>query len=187
MKHLLLICGAAALALLCGCDSLKTDENEDDFDNKGGSSVFDQKQPRYVISFHEIIKYPRASDIERPIDTLDGKKIYININQFVHSSDIMDARLIKLPNNENYYNLRLKFSRSGAIRWHSMAINFRGREVAMLLDGHYLASLIAQPLEDDEDEWVVIRGPFDAVTARGIRRNAARNYNIYTPDPNRLF
>jgi preprotein translocase subunit SecD len=190
MKHLLLIFGAAALAFLCGCDSLKVDENEEDFDNKGdkaNSSIFSKKEPRYVISFHEIIKYPRASDIEKPINTLDGKKVYININQFVHSSDIMDARLIKLPNNENYYNIRLKFSSSGALRWHSMAINFKGREVAMLLDGQYLTSLIAQPLEDDEDEWVVIRGPFDSVTARGIQRNAARNFSIFTPDPNRLF
>ncbi len=186
MKHLLLIFGAAVLAFLCGCDSLKIDESEEAFDNKASSSIFDKK-PKYVISFHEIIKYPRASDIERPIDTLDGKKVYININQFVHSSDIMDARLIKLPNNKDYYNLRLRFSRSGAIRWHSMAINFKGREVAMLLDGNYLTSLIAQPLEDDEDEWVVIRGPFDAVTARGIMHNAARNYGIYNPDPDKLF
>lgn len=187
MKHLMMAFGLVTLALLCGCDNLKVDENEEGFDNKSSSSIFNRSQPKFVLSFHEIIKYPRASDIEKPVDALDGKKIYININQFVHSSDIMDARLIKLPNNENYYNLRLRFSRSGAIRWHSMAINFKGREVAMLLDGHYLTSLIAQPLEDDEDEWVIIRGPFDAVTARGIMRNASKNYEIYNPDPSRLF
>ncbi len=190
MKYLWLMVMTAMLVLISGCEmpnDVKIDEDENARDNKTKDSLFSKKDPRYIISFHEIIKYPRASDIERPIITMDNKKIYININQFVHSSDIMDASLISLPNDENYFNLRLRFSRAGAIKWHSMALNFKGQEMAMLLDGSYLMSLVAQPLEDEDDEWVIVRGPFDRVTARGIAKNAARNYEIFTPDPSRLF
>ncbi len=186
MKYLLMLIGAVLFTCMCGCEKLKI-ENEDEVDNKEKTSFFDAKKPKYVISFHEIIKYPRASDIEKPINTLDGKKVYININQFVHSSDIMDANLIKLPNNDDYFNIRLRFSRSGTIRWHAMAIQFKGREVAMLLDGEYLTSLIPDPMADEDDEWVIVRGPFDAVTAKGIARYASKNYAIYNPDPSRLF
>lgn len=143
--------------------------------------------PKYVISFHEIIKYPRASEIERPITTLDNKKIYININQFVHSSDIADARLVEIPGTTDYFRIRLKMSRAGIARWHGMSINFKGREVAMLLDGVYLLSMEAELFKDDEDEWVLLDGPFDAVTANGIVKNAPINDKIYNPDPSRIF
>lgn len=148
---------------------------------------FFNRTPKYVISFHEIVKYPRASDIEKPIMTLDNKKIYINFNQFVHSSDISDARLVEIPGNPDYFNIRLKMSSYGSARWHAMSINFKGREVAMLLDGIYLMSLEAERFEDDEDEWILLTGPFDAVTAKGIVKNAPLNYEIYNPDPNRIF
>ncbi len=143
--------------------------------------------PKYIISFHEIIKYPRASEIERPIMTLDHKKIYININQFVHSSDIADARLVEIPGTTDYFKIRLKMSRGGVARWHAMSLNFRGREIAMLLDGLYLVSMEAERFKDEDDEWVLLDGTFDTVTANGIVKNAPINYKIYNPDPSRIF
>lgn len=162
---------AATMFLLSGCELMDSMN----------------KPPKYVISFHEIIKYPRASEIERPITTLDNKKIYININQFVHSSDIADARLVEIPGTTDYFRIRLRMSSSGVARWHAMSINFRGREIAMMLDGVFLISMEAERFKDDEDEWVLLNGPFDAVTANGIVKNAPINYKIYNPDPNRIF
>ncbi len=140
----------------------------------GESSI----EPKYVLSVHEIVKYPRGSDFEREVDSFFGKKICVNSNYFLHSKDISEIEAVKRLDNPDFYNLRLTLSPRGVKMWSAFAVLTRvdRKELALLIDGIYYRSFSPAVLLDPEANVVTLEGPFDPATASGLLKHAKTNY-----------
>lgn len=140
----------------------------------GESSI----EPKYVISVHEIVKYPRGSDFERDVDSFFGKKVCVNSNYFLHSKDISEIEAVKRVDNPDFYNLRLTLTSRGVKMWSAFAVLTRvdRKELALLIDGIYYRSFSPAVLLDPEANVVTLEGPFDPATVSGLLKHAKTNY-----------
>ena len=187
MKMLVILAVFAA----AGCESLNLTWDEvlgrkpDPATADGNSSG--KYEPKYAMTFHEVVEYPRAESIEKEIVTFDGKKLYINSNFFVSSREIIRAKMIERKDQKDFYDLTVNLSRRGKMRWMNMVVNFRHSEIAIMLDGSYYKSFTPEVITDEDTEWVIIPGPFDPVTAKGIVKYAEKNYDYYNPDSRKSF
>ncbi|OQA84635.1 MAG: hypothetical protein BWY31_02317 [Lentisphaerae bacterium ADurb.Bin242] len=138
------------------------------------------KTPRYVITIHDIVKYKRADILEMDVDSFFGGTVCINKNARLHSRDIMKVELVPRPNNREFFDLKLTLSPRGQKIWSTFAIsNADSDKLAFLIDGMYYRSFTPVFLTEPEVKDVVLQGPFDPATAKGITINAERNYKIY--------
>ena len=180
-----------AVFAAAGCESL--DLTWDDVlgrksdSSPSGSSSSGKYEPKYAMTFHEVVAYPRAESIEKEIVTFDGRKLYINSNFFVSSREVIRAKMIERKDQKDFYDLSLNLSRRGKMRWMAMVVNFRNSEIAIMLDGSYYRSFTPEVITDEDTEWVLVPGPFDPVTAKGIVKYAEKNYDFYNPDSRKSF
>jgi hypothetical protein len=140
-----------------------------------------QKENRYVLSLHQIVKYPRAKNLEQEITTLDGRTFWINMNQFFHSRHIEDVKLIPRKGEEDFYDIALKLDYNGILKWIQLTMQFKDQKMALMIDGHFYKFYVPDHLADADDEWVMLTGPFDKVTADGIKKFAKNNYVFFNP------
>ncbi|MDD5697095.1 MAG: hypothetical protein PHH77_00610 [Victivallaceae bacterium] len=168
-KRFLLSAAAAAAMLIAGCEIL--DE-----------AMTPKPKNRYVLSFHQIIKYPRAKDLEQKIVTFDGREIWINANQFFSSHNIEQVKLIPRRDKKDFYDLSLKLDYPGILKWIQLSMHFRNQPMALLIDGRFYEFYTPEHLTDENDEWVLLTGPFDKVTAQGIQKYARKNYITFNPN-----
>jgi hypothetical protein len=182
----------AALAF-AGCESLDLTWNdvlgkEKSMDDPSSSSSSTGKyEPKYALTFHQVVEYPRAEEVEKQITTFDGKKIWLNTNFFFSSREIVNAKMIERKDQKDFYDISLNLSRRGKMKWMNMAMNFRHSEIAIMLDGMYYRSFTPEVMTDEDTEWVTVPGPFDPVTAKGIVKYAEKNYDYYNPDARKVF
>ena len=141
----------------------------------GESSI----QPKYVISVHEIVKYPRGIDLEQEVDSFFGKSICVNKNYFLHSKDISNIEVIKRVDNPDFYDLRLTLAPRGVKMWSAFAVLTRvdRKEMALLIDGIHYRTFTPAILLDPEVNVVMLEGPFDPATASGLMKNAKINFS----------
>jgi hypothetical protein len=144
-------------------------------------------EPKYAMTFHQVVEYPRAEEIEKQIVTFDGKKIWVNSNFFFSSREVIRAKMIEHKGQKEFYDIAINLSRRGKMKWMSMVVNFQHSEIAIMLDGMYYKSFTPTVVTDEETEWVTIPGPFDPVTAKGIVKYAEKNYEYYNPDSRKMF
>lgn len=141
----------------------------------------EKRDTRYVLSFHEVIKYPRFKDLERKIVSFDGRVFWINRNQFFHSRHIKKVDLIPSKDRKGYYDLSLTLDYSGTIKWVQLSMHFRYKKLALLVDGHFYKLYVPDQLAHEEDRTVLLTGPFDKVTAGGVKKYARKNYFFFNP------
>ncbi len=139
-------------------------------------------RPRFVVGVFTIVKYPRASSLERDIQTLDGRKIWINTNQDFSSKNIKEVEVVSRPGNPDVCDLRFRIDRHGRLQWQVMAGTHIDEPLALVIDGVYYGSFIAENPASERDEWVVVRAGINPVTAKGVQKFAPRNYTYYNPD-----
>ncbi len=138
--------------------------------------------PRYHVSLHSIILYPRGNAIEEELDNFKGEKITVNGNSFLDSSKIFDAELIPLEDNPGYYDIRLKLNDTGVKQWFQLVLDYRDDPVAIVIDGAYFGRFRPDGGHTEDDQWVVLKGPFNEVIARGVVKYARRNYRHFHPN-----
>ena len=172
-KRSLLSVAAIFSLLIVGCETIKEAMHPKDEKDKA---------PRYVITLHQIVKYPRASDLERQITAFDGRKYWINMNQFFHSRHIEEVKLVPSKEREGYFDVLMKLDPSGIMKWVQLSMHFKREKMAMLIDGHFYELYTPDQLADENDEWVLLRGPFDKVTAGGIKKYANKNFLFFNPN-----
>ncbi len=165
---------AAAVAisvLLCvlGCETT-------DFGKKS-------KEPVGIMTLNEIVKYPRANQLEKEIPTFSGKTIWVNTNAFLHSRNVMDIDMIPSAQKKGFYDLLLKLDYHGKLAWMQLSVNNAYGEVGFLIDGVFYRSITPDKISSEYEDTVLIRGPFDPVTARSLKDNAQVNYKLYNGDP----
>ena len=178
MKKLLPVLMLAMLVVLTGCEAL--DLSWEDIFKEDESSEFSfmkKHEPKYVLTFHQVIKYPRGSLLEKEISTYDGRGLWVNTNYFLSSKNIKNITL-KKRQNSGLYDLVLDLDRRGRMQWDLLSLNFRGQKMALLVDGVYYRKIMPKVISG-EGTSVVLQGPFDTVTATGIQKNAKPNFDHY--------
>ena len=180
MKKLFLCMLSAALVIAAGCDTMKVLENTELFNENNLVQT-----PEYVLSFHEVVKYPKAEMLEREMETLKGESIYININSYLHSRIIKKVDLVPIKGATGAYDLSITLDKRGKMLWGNLSLQFKKQKVAMLVDGIVYRTFVPEPMPMDplapeEPEAVVlIRGPFDANTAGNIVKHSETNYKSF--------
>lgn len=160
-----------AAVFFCGCEAIEDVLNINLIDDN----------PRYQVSLHSIIKYPRGNKIEEEVETFKGEKVTINANSFIDSSKILDAELIPLEDDPGYFDISLKLNDTGVKQWFQLVLDYRDDPVAIIIDGAYFGRFRPDGGHTEDDKWVTLKGPFNEVIARGIVKYAKRNYRHYHP------
>ena len=163
---------AIILAFANSCDTLNSLEDLD----KGEST---KDKAIYVITVHEIVKYPRAQELEMNIPSFSGTPICINANYFLHTKNITKIDLIEQKDKPGFFDLNLTLDRRGKMVWSSISVNYRNTQMAFVIDGVYYRSFTPEQLDNDEAMTVRIKGPFDTATAMGLKKNAEKNYKLF--------
>ena len=171
LKYLILI---SAIPLFFGCNT------------KLKRLLGQIEDPQNEITIHEIVEYPMAKAIERQIPTYSGRKIWVNINYYTHSSVIKKIELVSRKTGE-FYDLKLFLNRKGRMHWMSLSTEYRNKRVAFVINNVFYRSFSPRPLVgeydvDDDSTYVLIEGPFDKSTAEVITEWAPRNYQFYNDD-----
>lgn len=178
-----------ATLAITGCESL--DLSWDEILGKSKSSENSNNngkyEPKYVLTFHLIVQYPRAEEIEKMITTFDGRKLWINTNFLAHTRDIKQVKLIERKDKKDFYDLALQLDNRGKMKWIQLTAHSNNSEIAVLVDGMFYREFTPEVITDEDVEWIVIPGPFDPVTAKGIVKYAQKNHEFYNPDINRIM
>jgi hypothetical protein len=191
MKHCLHLFFAAAIVLFAaGCDTIR-EAWEESMNSSGGSTgrsgdwFSEEYKPKYLFALYAPVKYPRGlRDLERQIVTFEGKRLWINTNQFLSSRHVQEIRKMPRADVPGAYDLALRLSDSGVRIWTMLAQQFSQEPLIMLIDDYYQCSFNPQPLSDVDTNWVVISFPFDEVTAKGMEKYAAKNFKHLNPPAN---
>ena len=172
------VLGLCAVFLFTSCDTLRTLENMEgnDFINP---SVF-ETTPDYVISIHDVVKYPRSETLEQEVTTFDGKRVYINTNSLIHSRNISKIELMPNQKDPQFCDLKLSLDRRGKMLWGNLATDRKGQNVALIVDG-VLYRIFKPAQRGEEADAVIMTGPFDRNTAYNLAKNSEKNYGIFNP------
>lgn len=161
----------AVILFLSGCAAIEDALNINLIDDK----------PRYQISIHNIIRYPRGNEIEEEVATFKGEKVVINTNSFIDSSKILDAEMIPLEDKPGYYDISLKLNGTGIKQWFQLVLDYHDAPSAIIIDGAYFGRFRPDGGHTEDTQWVTLKGPFNEVIARGIVKYARRNYRHFHP------
>ncbi len=147
----------------------------------------EEYRPRFVMTVNSLIQYPRAGEMEKEIDGIDGKTVWINSVPIFSSKNISDVRVVARPGDPDLCDLQCKTDRAGKLKWQVVSGNHRGEPVAFIVDGVYFGSFLPESLDDDESDWITVRIGIDSVTAGGIVKYAKKNYIHYHPSTTSWF
>ncbi len=185
---LTLISAIFCVTMFTGCEEFNEALKEGaDYGSDNPNS--ENYEPRFVLAVFTVVEYPRASQMEKQIESLDGRRIWINTNQSFSSKNMKNARVIARPGNPDICDIQIKLDRLGKTQWEVLAGRYRETPVVLAVDGRYLAKFIPEwPDEDDQvSDWVTLRVGIDTYTAKGIAKYAKKNYYYYNPDSSKWW
>lgn len=159
-----------ALTFIAGCDTEDLMKEEVDEDSK----------PKATMTINMIVEYPRASMVEREINTFSGRKVWINVNPFLHSKYIQEIELSPSPEKPGYYDLLLKLDPMGKNMWVALVEESKLNRFGVIVDGIFYRTCdpVRMKSDDDSDEWVTLKGPYDPKIAEKLKRHAKKNYEL---------
>ena len=149
-------------------------------------------EPVYTVNIYHIVKYPgneKAEEMEVPLETFDGRTLWINRHGYLDSKDFSEARLVPIPDKPDFFKVELKLSRHGRQRWAQMIGRFRGDYMALCIDSRHYTSFICDGKIDDigDENWVLLNAELDTDTANNIVKNAPTNYAHFNPTTDSLW
>ena len=177
-----------ALALVfgtCGCEIIEEALEAGALDTENPNS--DDYRPRFVVGVFSIVRFPRANDLEKPVQDLEGREIYINANQNFSSKNLKDAKIVIRPGNPELCDLKFKLDRRGKIQWELLAGKHRDEQVAFVVDGKLISRFIPEFDDESGSTWVYLRVGIDHFHAKNIVKYAKKNYIFYNPDAKNFF
>lgn len=158
------------LAFMCGCETLEYGKPK--------------KDPAYVLTINAFVRQPtKSKELEKEVPSFSGKTVWINTNAFLHSRNIQDVETIPSVEKKGFYDLELKLDYHGKNVWMQISANHLYSELALLIDGVYYRAIKPDRISTEDEYVVYLRGPFDAVTAKSIKENAASNYKYFNGEP----
>ena len=163
LKKIILFSSLVSLLFMSGCEILEESMKDEE-----------KQKPKYILSLHEIIKYPRSKELEQRIVAFDGTEYWINTNQFFHSRHIEEVRLTPSKTRKGYYDLLLRLDYSGIVKWIQLSMHFRNKQLALLVDGQFYALYTPDQLADENDKWGVAYRPFRQNNRKGYTKIRAQ-------------
>lgn len=170
---LIFVTTLALVTFITGCETL---------DEAFKPEPTEAEKAKFVISINEVVEYPRARQLEREIETFNGRTVWINMNTFLHSRDIEAIKLIPSKDKDGFFDLSLKLTRKGKVMWISLVEEVKSKKFGVIIDGTFYRMFQPEKLITDEDEWVIMKGPYDPTTAKAIEKNAVSNYKRFNKD-----
>ncbi|MBN1864125.1 MAG: hypothetical protein JW808_04430 [Victivallales bacterium] len=143
--------------------------------------VSDLPDPQKIITVNNIVKYPRARELEKEVFTVTGMKVWVNTNSFIHSKSIKDIDLVPRDPDGNFYDLKLHLDNHGKLVWMQLSAGHLFDQIALLIDNVFYRTFTPKPMGEGED-FVIIEGPFDRFNAQEIKKYAKNNYNYFNKD-----
>lgn len=190
LKYRSLLLLALVALFTTGCESLDLSwsdilgtKNQDD----KSDSDYGEYKPKFVISFNEVVEYPRAEKSEREVRTFSGDSVWINIIYQLHSKNIIMIKAEPDKNDPTVYHLKMKLNHTGKLSWMYMSGKYRDQKFAILIDGVVYETFSPQYLSNDDDSWVTVPADFDEVIAKRIAKYSEKNYDHFNPSIHRLF
>ena len=175
---------ATIMLLGSGCEIFR-EALEESYSSEDPAS--DDFESKFNIGVFQIVKYPRASILEKEINVDEHNTVCINTNALFSSKRIRQARAIPRPGNPDVYDLEFRIDRMGKTQWMVMHGSARGNEVVMMVDNRFVGFFHPQELVDGNKDWVKIRIGVDNYTAKGIVKFAKKNYEYYNPEAKNWF
>lgn len=170
-----------------GCELLK-EAWEADMEYSSSNPNSEDYRARFVIGIFNVVKYPRATELEREISRSDGSSVWINANQRFDSKRIRDARAIPRPGNPDLCDLQFRLDNEGKNHWQMLVASAKGEPVVMMVDSRYVGAFIPEIGRGNDDlKWVTVRIGVDSYTARGIVKTAKKNYIHFNPRASSFF
>ena len=186
MKRCLLLVLAAAVVLLAGgCDTVREAWEESmNSSARGGDWFGEAYKPRYLFALYAPVKYPRGlRELERQIVTLEGKRLWINTNQFFSSRHVQEIRKMPRTDVPGAYDLALKLSDSGVRIWTMLSQQFSHEPMIMLIDqvvfvsaGYSGAEGSRTPVRRPEDQSISERSLCIGIPAAGLPQTGSRHW-----------
>ena len=170
---------------LSGCFFDSIDKWAADIDRKTitekEKKAIEARKPGFIISIHEIVDDPKTNKIERYVPCFldERQKECVNINYFLHSKNIRKIERIPREGLPGFYDLKLYLDLRGRIKYEALSMNFKGQQVGLLVDGLFYRAVTADIIEDEEQLWTFVEGPFDKVVSSNIVKKAPVNYRFY--------
>jgi len=167
------MCAVVSFAGLTGCETV------DNFMKSFKKNDL-KKGVHHRLSVHQIVKYPRATKLEKALPTVDGtRKVWVNMNYFMDSRTIKDIKLVKVEDKVGLYNFSIQLDDRGVFQWLQLSNGFFETPLALVCDGKVLKIFTIKERSTEESEWVTLEGPFDFVKSKLIQKYAAHNYKFY--------
>ena len=168
-----------ALALCTACLMMGVEECDPENPTQGMEELLDPslaEPPKAVISIHEIIRYPRASEAEQKIPSYFGKDVTINRLPMLFSKEIKEIKAIPQVRDPNYFDLHLKLTSRGRKMWIGLSVPNQRNQLAFVIDGMFYRSFQPRLIYDDVTDEIIIDGPFDKATALEIQNQSQKNH-----------
>jgi len=177
----------AGCTLSGGCEFIREVMQEDmEYSSEDPNS--DEYNPHFTIGVFSIVRYPRATSLEKEVTLSDGTSVWINTNQHFDSKRIKEAKAVPRPGDPDRCDLKFRLDRTGKSRWQMLVAVSRGEPVALVIDNRYVGNFIPEiPKNDAKLEWVFVRIGIDSYTARGVVKYARKNYTYYNPNAKDWF
>lgn len=171
MSQRLSLCLIPLIAAIAICALVSACETMDKYTYK----------PEFQLSVNEIIKYPRASKIEKEISTVTGEKMWINVSPLLHSSAIKKVDLSPTDKSETSFDLILTLDNHGKIIWMQLSNQFANGRLAFIIDGICYKTFTPEMLAMNQDDEPIVRikGPFEKTIAEKIVEKSEKNYGYY--------
>ena len=171
-----------------GCELLK-EAWEADMEYSSSNPNSEDYRARFVIGIFNVVKYPRATELEREISRSDGSSVWINTNQRFDSKRIRDARAIPRPGNPDLCDLQFRLDNEGKNHWQMLVASARGNAVALMVDQRCVGTFVPEMPDSASDRitWVKLRIGVDPYTARGVVRFARSNHEHFNPEASDWF
>lgn len=137
----------------------------------------------YLISFNEVIRYPRGVDrLEKRLTTYTGREIWYKSHPTMSSNAIREIRAVPIPGKPELCSLELRLSRQGRMKWQILYQLHKETPLIMLIDGEWVCDFVPGSLTEPDQEWVKVDCEVDSVTAAGLVFHAPANFRKANPD-----
>lgn len=142
------------------------------------------QKPEYLISINEIIKYPRATQLEKEIPTIAGTTKWINTAPYLFSNCIRMIETIPNENDKNFMDLKLELNSRGKLLWNQLSADIMYKDLGFVVNDVLYRRLNSDMIlkDKEKDEIILLKLKLDPVTAKCIADASKSNYKYFNPD-----
>jgi hypothetical protein len=142
------------------------------------------EKPDYLVSINEIIKYPRASQIEKEIPTITGTTKWISTAPYLFSNAIEKIEAIPNESDKNFFDLKMKLNYRGKLMWTQLFAEMLYKDMGFIINDILYRRLTQNTVvqEVGKDDVVILKLKLDSITANAIANASEKNYRYFNPD-----